>query len=108
MPWGMTSLKNRGVDPADRFRPALEVRRDEPGFIRMIFLKLSDGLDERSAGVLLAVPSRRGDLGEELLHSLFVAREQLAIQMARIPVDQHAAEVEDRGRELALRARVDH
>ncbi len=52
-------------------------------------------LRRRSGRVLLLVPLDGAYLGEEILHRRFVAGEQLAVEVARIPVDQHAAEIED-------------
>lgn len=37
-------------------------------------------------------------MGEEALHGGVIAIEQPAVEMARIPLDQHAADVEDHGR----------
>ena len=42
-----------------------------------------------------SVPGRRADLGEEPLHRPRRPVEHPAIQAPRVPVDQHAAEVED-------------
>ena len=50
-----------------------------------------------AAGILTAVPFMRADIREEMLHRRLVAREQLAIEMAGIPGDQNAAEVEHDG-----------
>jgi len=49
------------------------------------------------AGVLAAVPFMRADGGEEMLHRHLVAGEQLAVEVAGIPVDQHAAKIEHDG-----------
>jgi len=45
------------------------------------------------AGVLATVPFVRADGGEEMLHRCFVAAQQLAVEVTRIPVDQNAAEI---------------
>ncbi len=50
-----------------------------------------------AAPVLQAMPLRRGHRGEETLHFLRI-RDQLAVEMAGVPVEQDAAHVEDRDR----------
>ena len=48
--------------------------------------QLARRLGERAPGILALVPLRRADVGEEILHRRVVAVEQLAVEMARIPV----------------------
>ena len=48
----------------------------------------------RSPRVLVRVPFGRGDLGQERLHLVRVV-EELPVQVARIPVDKDAPEIED-------------
>ena len=55
-----------------------------------------DGLGPWSPRVLVCVPLRRGHLGEERLHLVRVI-EQLPVQVARIPIDEDAPEIEDHG-----------
>ena len=50
---------------------------------------------ERPPFVLPEVPIRCADFREESFHRLFIAVEYLSIEMARIPINQHAAEVEN-------------
>ena len=55
---------------------------------------LRHGGSEGSAPVLLQVPVRRADLRQEPLHPLMVV-EDLAVEMAGIPIEQDVADVED-------------
>jgi hypothetical protein len=48
------------------------------------------------APVVRLVPFERADPREEVLHLLFVV-EELAVEVARVPVDEHAPDVEDHG-----------
>ena len=57
-----------------------------------------DGLGPRSSRILVRVPLGRGHLGKERLHLGRVV-EQLPVQVARVPVDEDAPEVEDHGGE---------
>ncbi len=52
-------------------------------------------LGEGPPGVLALVPFGGADRGEEMLHRRLVAVEELAIQVSRVPVEQHAAQIED-------------
>jgi hypothetical protein len=51
------------------------------------------GFRDRPAAILLQVPSRRADMGQKPA-PLLIVRDQLAIQILRAPVEQHAAEIE--------------
>ena len=66
---------------------------DEMQLVRMARRELRERFGEGTAGVLPLVPLARANLREELLHRGFVG-EKLAIQVARVPVEQHAAQVE--------------
>ena len=48
-----------------------------------------------AAGVLPLVPLLGAYRGEELLHRRLVAAEELAVEVARIPLEEHAADIED-------------
>ena len=52
-------------------------------------------LGKAASGVLLQIPLIGADGGKELLHRGFVAREQPAIEMPWVPLDQHAAQIEN-------------
>ena len=58
-----------------------------------------DRLRPGPARILATVPLGRADRREEVLHRGFVAVEQRPVQVARVPVDQDAAEVEDDSRD---------
>jgi hypothetical protein len=71
---------------------------DQGGPVGMLADQLRDPIGERSAAVLFEIPGRTHDVGQEALH-LGLVVEELAIEMAGIPVDEDAAKVEhDRGR----------
>ena len=78
------------VPEADR-RVVLGVQGDQ----------LRDRLGHRAAAVVLGVPRPRAHLGEEPLHLVLVGQ-HLPVQVARVPVDQDAAEVEDDGLQAAI------
>ena len=52
---------------------------------------LSDRFVPGASGILLGVPSRVTDLCQKVLHTRGVGTEELAIEIARIPVEQDAA-----------------
>src|SRR6266545_1863877 len=78
---------------AEHLPPALVVGGDGRRLGGVACGQLGDRAGERTAAVLLGVPLRGGDGGQELLHRRLVA-EQLAVQVAGVPVDQHPAKVE--------------
>mgnify|MGYP003693920099 CR=1 FL=1 len=72
------------------------VRRDELG------VRVGEG----AAGILPLVPLDSAHVGEELLHRALVAGEELAVQEARIPAEQNAADIEHD--DAPLRRRCGH
>src|SRR3954469_3964867 len=52
-------------------------------------------LSKRSAAILLPVPVRRANMRQEVLHRREIAVEQAAVEIARIPVNQDAAQIKD-------------
>jgi hypothetical protein len=56
----------------------------------------------------LGVPGRADDVAQECLHPDLVILEETAIQVARVPVDEHATEVEDDGVDRAAPKPVTH
>jgi hypothetical protein len=71
-------------------------RLDEFSLLRMLGDQEFNGLGPWSPRVLVCIPLRRGHLGEERLHLVTVV-EQLPVQVARIPLDEDAPEIEDHG-----------
>src|SRR4051794_35092642 len=69
-------------------------RLDQLASLRMLGDQNLDGLGPGSTRVLVAIPLRRRHLGKEQLHLVRVI-EQLPVQVAWIPVDQNAPEIED-------------
>ena len=59
--------------------------------------QLGAGFGDAFAAVLFLVPGRGAHLGEEVLHRSHVACEQLAVQVARVPVNEDPAQVEQHG-----------
>jgi hypothetical protein len=56
---------------------------------------------ERTTAVHLLVPRRRADLGKEAFHRRPVSGEQLAVEVAWVPVDEDATDVEEPSRQGA-------
>lgn len=71
-------------------------QRDRIGVLGVQRRQLGDGLGHGAAEVVLGVPRPRAHLGEEPL-DLVVGRQHLAVEVARVPVEEHPAEVEDDG-----------
>ena len=67
---------------------------DQLSLVGMLGLQQAGAFGKGPAGILAAVPFVRADGGEEMLHRRLVAGEQLAVEVAGIPVDQNAAEIE--------------
>jgi hypothetical protein len=63
--------------------------------------EMLDGLCPRTAGVLGVVPFLGCDGRQELLHGGLVV-EQRSVEVARVPVDEDAAKVEDNGADPRL------
>jgi hypothetical protein len=76
----------------DHLAPAREVRFDHRALVGMARRRLLDGHREAAPAILLLVPGGMADLGEKPLHGGLVV-EQLAVQVTRIPVDQHATQI---------------
>src|SRR4029077_8373083 len=81
---------------SDRLVPALVERPNLALPFRMARDELPHGLGEGAAAILLQIPGRRADIRKEPLHALFVG-EELAVEMAGIPVEQDVADVENDG-----------
>jgi hypothetical protein len=82
---------------AEHLLPAFMERADQFLVIRRARDCFCDPLLPRTTRVLTFVPLGRAHLGKEALHPLNVAAEQLSIKMARVPIDQHIAEIEHDG-----------
>ena len=76
----------------DHLAPAREVRLDHRALVGMARRRLLDRRGEAAPAILLLVPGGMADLGEKPLHGGLVV-EQLAVEVARIPVDQHATQI---------------
>lgn len=79
--------------------PALIVSMDLGFPLRELRDPLGNGLGEAAAAILFQVPGLGADMGEEPFHLRRIAREQLAVEVARVAADQDDADVEyDDGR----------
>src|SRR5258707_2036119 len=54
-------------------------------------------ISKRSPGILLRVPRRCTNGSEEVFHRRFIAIEQLAVEVTRVPIDYHTPKIEDCG-----------
>ena len=82
-----------GDGAAHHLGPAFPIRLDQRSLVRHARAEFVDRLRPRAACVQLFVPLRCADRRQECLDGCIV-RQQLAIQMTWIPIDQHAAEIE--------------
>src|ERR1700747_1627396 len=54
-------------------------------------------ISKRSPCILLRVPRRCTNGSEEVFHCCFIAIEQLAVEVTRVPIDYHTPKIEDCG-----------
>src|SRR5271169_6238954 len=66
-------------------------------------LEQTGTLGEAAPRVLAAVPFMGADIRQKMLHRRLVAQKKLAVEMPRVPIDQHAAEIEDHDASPRLR-----
>src|SRR5436190_8798383 len=64
-------------------------------FRRVLLDEKLDGVGEAPAPVLLDIPGGRADIGEKPLHIFLAPFEKAAIEVARVPGDEHIADVKD-------------
>jgi len=96
-PGGMQPFDQRhhlGKDDVVHFGEALIERGDQRLLARMQGLQTTRRFGTVAAVILHRVPFPRGHLGQESLH-LGGVGDQLAVEVAGVPIDQHAAEIED-------------
>src|SRR5215831_18271393 len=62
----------------------------------------SAALGKGTSCILLLVPGLCADRGQKALHGSFIAAQELAVQVAWIPIDQDAAEIENGSRRALL------
>ena len=87
---------HRPVDwPGHHFiEPSIE-GVNQLGFVRVLLLQQPSGVGDEATRILAAVPFLRADGRQEMLHRRFVTIEQLAVEIAGIPIDEDPAEVKD-------------
>jgi hypothetical protein len=87
--------RNRTIDRAsDHLVLSGAERVDQLHLVGVLGREQPGALGKAAAGIVVAVPFVGAHGGKKMLHPRFVAGEQLAVEMPRVPVDQHAAEVE--------------
>ena len=64
--------------------------------LRMLALQLGDRFGEGLARIHLPIPGARRHVREKALHAVLVAGKERAVEVARVPVDEHAAQIEYR------------
>src|SRR6266478_8751721 len=67
---------------------------DQFGLVGMLSFEQASTFSEAAAGVLSSVPLIGADIREKMLHRCLVIAEELEVEMSRIPIDQHTAEIE--------------
>ena len=76
-------------------RPFAVPGLDQGRLVGMAGGEFTDILGHRQAGVTARMPFHGADGGQKILHRRLVGTEVPAVHVARVPVDQHPAEVED-------------
>ena len=89
-------LDRTGDRSGDHLIKAGTIGVDQFGLVGMLSFEQAGAFHEATAGVLSSVPLIGADRREKMLHRCLVIPEELPIEMPRIPIDQHAAEVEHR------------
>ena len=89
----MKDLDRALDDCADHLLVAVRPSPDQLGLVGVGPRQLAAGIGDPSPEVLFGMPSGRADLQEEPLPVVFVGYE-LAIEIARVPVEEHSADVE--------------
>src|SRR5580704_1320923 len=89
--------RDAGRDLArDHLLPALVEGPDLALPFRVARDELPHGLGEGAAAILLQIPGGRADIREKPLHALFVG-EEVAVEMAGVPIEEDVADVENDG-----------
>ena len=81
----------------ERLGPAFGVEVEDLRPLWVLHLELLHGLGPRIALVALEVPGVVEDVGEEDLHLGLTAGHDLSQQIARVPVHEDPAQIEDDG-----------
>jgi len=91
-------LHAAGDGAAYGFREALIISVDQVAVVRVAGAQPGDGLGEGDrVGILLVIPFGEADFKQEALDGGFIAGEELAVEVARVPVQQDAAKIKDDG-----------
>lgn len=90
---------DRRLDRArDHLVPAFGVKANQGSMFGKAGAAFGHRIGPRAAEILLMVPLRRADVGQEILHRRMITGKDATIEVARVPVDQHPSEIEHDGR----------
>ena len=95
-------LDRAGDRPRHHFVEAGAIGVDQLGLVGMLALEQAGAFGEAAAGILTAVPLMGAHGRKKTLHHRLVAREELAVEMSRVPIDQHTAQIEDHDASASL------
>jgi len=84
-------------DTRDGFLPVDIIRPNDVSVLGKLSGEIVDRLLEWVAFILPEVPVGEAYLAHEILHGLLTFRKELSKYPARVPVDDHSAEIEDYG-----------
>jgi len=88
------NLDRAGDRAGHHFVKAGTIGIDQLGFVGMLGLQEARSLGEATSRILAAVPFMGTYRCQKLFHRRLVAGEELAVEVPRVPVNQHAAQVE--------------
>src|SRR6516164_5287029 len=96
-------LDRAGDRSGHHFIEAGAIGVDHLGLVGVLEPEQTRAFGKAAPGILATVPLMGADIGQEMLHRRLVAREKLAVKMARIPIDQHTADIENYDASALLR-----
>src|SRR6516165_793892 len=88
-------LDRAGDRPWHHLVEAGSIGVDQFGLVGVLELEQTGAFGKTAPGVLAAVPIMGADIRQKMLHRRLVPGKELAVKMSRVPVDQHAADIED-------------
>src|SRR6516164_1998377 len=92
-----------GDRPRHHLVEAGAVGVDQLGLVGMLELEQAGAFSKAAPGVLASVPFMGADIRQKMLHRRLVSGKQLAVEVPRVPIDQHAADIEDHDVSYRLR-----
>src|SRR5262249_20419542 len=97
-------LDRAGDGSGHHFIEAGAISVDHLGLVGMLEPEQTRAFGKAAPGILTTVPLMGADIGQKMLHRRLVAGKQLAVEMPKVPIDQHTADIEDHH----ASARFDH